>query len=136
MIDLDACKARGVTVSNVPAASNEAVAEHAIALYFAVRRNVVQMHEMTMQGEEWPARGSLISFWGGLPSTCRQEVMGIFGGGELGMPSFPFIPLQYLSTLLRRIQFIHGLSNLRVQSSCSITQLSSCTVHSMRGKIT
>jgi lactate dehydrogenase-like 2-hydroxyacid dehydrogenase len=52
MIDLDACKAHGVTVSNVPAASNEAVAEHAIALYFAVRRNVVQMHEMTMQGEE------------------------------------------------------------------------------------
>ena len=136
MIDLDTCKAHGVTVSNVPAASNEAVAEHAIALYFAVRRNVVQMHEMTMQGEEWPARGSLISFWGGLPSTCRQEVMGIFGGGELGMSSFPFILSSIYPPYLRRSHFIHGLSSLLVQSSCSITQLSSCTVPSMREKIT
>lgn len=41
MIDLAACKKHGVQVCNVPAASNEAVAEHAIALYFALRRCVV-----------------------------------------------------------------------------------------------
>lgn len=41
MVDLEACKERGVKVCNVPAASNEAVAEHTIALYFALRRCVV-----------------------------------------------------------------------------------------------
>lgn len=51
MLDLAACKKHGVQVCNVPAASNEAVAEHAIALYFALRRNVV--------GEESPFGSSL-----------------------------------------------------------------------------
>ena len=41
MIDLAACKEHGVQVCNVPAASNEAVAEHAIALFFALRRNII-----------------------------------------------------------------------------------------------
>jgi len=41
MVDLAACKKYGVKVCNVPAASNEAVAEHAIALFFALRRNIV-----------------------------------------------------------------------------------------------
>jgi glycerate dehydrogenase len=41
MVDLEACKKHGVKVCNVPAASNESVAEHAISLYFALRRCVV-----------------------------------------------------------------------------------------------
>jgi lactate dehydrogenase-like 2-hydroxyacid dehydrogenase len=84
MIDLAACKEKNVTVCNVSAASNESVAEHAIALFFAVRRNVVAMHEATVQGEQWPQKGSLASLWPGLPGTCREEVMGVLGGGELG----------------------------------------------------
>ena len=69
---------------NVPAASNEAVAEHAIALYFALRRNVVGMHELTAEGQSWVEKGSLAKDFGSIPSTCRDEVMAIFGGGELG----------------------------------------------------
>lgn len=84
MVDLAACKERNILVCNVPGASNESVAEHAIALFFSVRRNVVLMHEMTVQGEEWPKKGALASYWGGMPGTCREEVMGILGGGELG----------------------------------------------------
>lgn len=41
MVDLEACKKHRVKVCNVPAASNESVAEHAISLYFALRRCVV-----------------------------------------------------------------------------------------------
>ena len=62
MVDLEACRQRKVQVCNVPAASNESVAEHAIALFFALRRNVVQMHNMTVQGDEWPAKGALVSY--------------------------------------------------------------------------
>jgi lactate dehydrogenase-like 2-hydroxyacid dehydrogenase len=83
MIDLAACKKYGVKVCNVPAASNESVAEQAIALFFALRRQVVRMHEFTAPGM-WPVKGSLKDEWGELPGTCREEVVGVFGGGELG----------------------------------------------------
>jgi len=83
-IDLAACKDHHVTVCNIPAASNEAVAEHAIALYFALRRNVVRMHELTAGGQRWVEKGSLAKDFGSIPNTCRDEVMAIFGGGELG----------------------------------------------------
>ena len=73
-----------MTVCNVPAASNEAVAEHALALYFALRRNVVYMHELTAEGQKWPEKGSLAQDFGRIPNTCRAETMAIFGGGELG----------------------------------------------------
>jgi lactate dehydrogenase-like 2-hydroxyacid dehydrogenase len=63
MVDLVACKERGVKVANVPAASNQAVAEHAISFYFALRRNVVGMHAKMVDGkEEWKSKGSLISY--------------------------------------------------------------------------
>lgn len=74
-----------MTVCNVPAASNEAVAEHAIALFFALRRNVVGMHEFTVQGDEWGRKGIAAGSWyGGMPPTCRQETLCVIGAGELG----------------------------------------------------
>lgn len=84
MIDLEACHERKILVCNVPAASNESVAEHAIALFFALRRNIVNMHEVTVEGTQWIKHGSLAPAWGGMPVTCKEEVMGIIGGGELG----------------------------------------------------
>ncbi|KAH9213686.1 D-isomer specific 2-hydroxyacid dehydrogenase [Leptodontidium sp. 2 PMI_412] len=69
MIDLAACKKYGVTVCNVPAASVESVAEHAIALFFAARR-------------KWGKTGSLKGEFGECPGTCREEVVGIVGGGN------------------------------------------------------
>lgn len=84
MIDLVACREKGVIVSNVPAASNESVAEQAIALFFALRRRVVSMHELTVAGERWGKQVTLKGEFGDCPRTCRQEVVGILGGGELG----------------------------------------------------
>lgn len=40
-IDLEACRARGIVVSNVAAYANESVPEHALALMFALRRNLI-----------------------------------------------------------------------------------------------
>jgi lactate dehydrogenase-like 2-hydroxyacid dehydrogenase len=84
MLDLAACKAHNVTVCNVPAASNESVAEQAIALFFALRRNVVRMHGLTSMGSLWGEKMTLKSEFGECPRTCRGEVVGILGGGELG----------------------------------------------------
>lgn len=84
MISLVACQAHNVLVTNVPAASIEAVAEHALALFFALRRNVIGMHELTVGTDEWVKKWSLKGEFGGCPGTCREEVVGILGGGELG----------------------------------------------------
>jgi lactate dehydrogenase-like 2-hydroxyacid dehydrogenase len=84
MISLPACQSHKVLVTNVPAASNEAVAEHALALFLALRRNVVGMHELTVGTDDWVTKWSLKGDFGGCPGTCREEVVGILGGGELG----------------------------------------------------
>jgi lactate dehydrogenase-like 2-hydroxyacid dehydrogenase len=96
MVDLAACARRKVLVTNVPAASIESVAEHALALFFALRRNVVRMHELTVGTDEWVKKWSLKNEFGGCPGTCREEVVGILGGGELGT-FFP--PLSFLAHL-------------------------------------
>jgi len=84
MIDVPACTKRNILVTNVPAASVESVSEHALALFFALRRNVVGMHELTVETDEWVKKWSLKDEFGGLPGSCREEVVGILGGGELG----------------------------------------------------
>ncbi|PMD42234.1 hypothetical protein L207DRAFT_510472 [Hyaloscypha variabilis F] len=84
MIDVPACTKRNILVTNVPAASVESVSEHALALFFALRRNVVGMHELTVETDEWVKKWSLKDEFGGFPGSCREEVVGILGGGELG----------------------------------------------------
>jgi lactate dehydrogenase-like 2-hydroxyacid dehydrogenase len=86
-IDLEACKKRGLTVSSCPAANIDSVAEHAIALYFATRRSIPLMNSRLLQSE-WKQSPSLTKYMrdGAVlpPLTCREEVCGIIGYGNLG----------------------------------------------------
>ncbi|KAL1969490.1 hypothetical protein VTN77DRAFT_8928 [Rasamsonia byssochlamydoides] len=86
-VDLDACRKRGIIVSNCPNANVEAVSEHAIALYFAARRRVLEMHSLTRAGE-WAKRGTLMFDMLDQdrkpPLTCEEEVVGIVGYGAVG----------------------------------------------------
>lgn len=89
-VDLEACKKRGLRVTNTPAANLDAVSEHAISLYFAARRRIAFMDGLTRQvPSEWKKNGSLNKYMrfadGKPPLTCRDEVMGIVGYGGLGM---------------------------------------------------
>ncbi len=84
-VDRTACRARGITVCNIPSASAESVAEHALTLYLAVKRRVVELDALTREGVEWPRRETAIYRFEGLPKTCRSETMGIIGYGTLGM---------------------------------------------------
>ncbi|KAJ8063475.1 hypothetical protein OCU04_007351 [Sclerotinia nivalis] len=91
-VDIAYCEEHGISVSNVPAANIEAVSEHGLTLYMALRRNVVGMHERTREGREWKEKGILTGgFYGGLMAGFKGEVVGIVGGGELGKEGdFPF----------------------------------------------
>jgi hypothetical protein len=62
--------------------ADEAVAEHAISFYFALRRNLVGMHaKMVDVKEEWKVKGSLISYVSFLllPSLCSHLWASHFG---------------------------------------------------------
>lgn len=86
-VDLDACRARGILVSNCPNANVESVSEHALGMYFTTRRRMLEMRSLTMRGE-WPKRGTLmfdmLDRQGQPPLTCQEEVVGILGYGAVG----------------------------------------------------
>jgi glycerate dehydrogenase len=75
-----------ITVVNCPQANVDAVAEHFLALYFAVRRKIVDQHAAVTGPERaWIRDGELTSRWvHGPPLGCRQETLGIIGHGALG----------------------------------------------------
>ncbi|KAI2607004.1 uncharacterized protein GGS25DRAFT_532251 [Hypoxylon fragiforme] len=86
-VDLAACRARRVAVCNTPDANAAAVAEHALALYFATRRSLVLSHNLLAAGR-WPERrtlqGVLDAPDGRPPRTARGETLGIVGFGAVG----------------------------------------------------
>ncbi|KAF7896187.1 hypothetical protein EAF00_006202 [Botryotinia globosa] len=88
-VDLAYCAENNIQVSNMPDTNTDTVAEHALALYFAVKRDVVSMHEWTMKAERWASQGTGIlgmnTWQGGGARSCRSEVVGIVGGGKIGL---------------------------------------------------
>jgi glycerate dehydrogenase len=49
-IDLDACRERGIVVTNVPGYAVHSVSEHTFGLILALRRNLFNYHEAVRQG--------------------------------------------------------------------------------------
>ncbi|KAL5339870.1 D-isomer specific 2-hydroxyacid dehydrogenase [Aspergillus crustosus] len=86
-VDLEICRKRGITVCNCPASNIEAVSEHAIGMYFATRRKLLDMHLATRTGK-WKEKGLLMFDYldkdGTPPLTCQDEVAGIIGNGSVG----------------------------------------------------
>jgi lactate dehydrogenase-like 2-hydroxyacid dehydrogenase len=86
-IDIEVCRKRGISVCNTPGGNTDTVAEHAIALFFAIRRNVTLTHNRTLAGE-WKEFGSITRYLRDgskkPPITLREEVCGIVGYGKIG----------------------------------------------------
>jgi phosphoglycerate dehydrogenase-like enzyme len=73
-VDLAACRARGVAVTNTPGVNARAVAEHTLALMLAVMRRIPAMDRDTRAGQ-WP-RGMLVQLEG--------RTVGLIGLGAIG----------------------------------------------------
>lgn len=89
-VDLEVCRKRGISVTNCPGANIAAVSEHAIGLYFTMRRRLVDMHAQTRAGE-WQKKILMFRYldkYGDPPLTCEDEVVGIIGNGGVGMYTF------------------------------------------------
>lgn len=73
-VDIPAATARGIAVTITPTANHEAVAEHALALIFAVAKRIVIGDTATRAGQ-WPRE---------LSAPIRGQTLGILGLGRIG----------------------------------------------------
>ncbi len=74
MIDLEAAKERGITVSNQPGRTAPVVAEHAFGLMFAIAKRAAFFTE-SMRAGQWPRMDHVY---------LRGKTMGIIGTGNIG----------------------------------------------------
>lgn len=81
-IDLRACEARGVVVSNIRGYATHTVPEHTFALIFALRRSIVAYHESVKRGR-WQQSGQFCYFDHPI-RDLHGSVLGIVGDGALG----------------------------------------------------
>lgn len=83
-VDQDAVRERGIMLCHVPAQNTDSVSEHAFALYYAIRRHMLSMHELTMDGSTWPREQVVVKRLGAPPRTNAEEILVIVGYGALG----------------------------------------------------
>ena len=73
-VDLAAATARGIAVTNTPAVSAVAVAEHTISLIFAVAKQTVNIDRAVRTGD-WPRA---------MTHQLRGKTLGVIGTGAIG----------------------------------------------------
>jgi len=74
-VDLGACRARGIMVSNIPVANSKTVAEHVILLALALLRDLRALDSDLRRGE-WPMLTGA--------NDLAGKVVGIMGMGRIG----------------------------------------------------
>lgn len=79
-IALDACKARGIAVCNMPGTNTQAVAEMTLALMFAVLRRIVMLDTATHSDRGWS-----------LPPASLDGI-GEIGGRTVGLIGYGGVP--------------------------------------------
>lgn len=78
-INIDEAKKRGIEVSNAPNTSQVAVAEHTVALMFALTTRLVEADEFVRRGKFKGWDPDLF-----IGSDMRGKTIGIIGGGQIG----------------------------------------------------
>ena len=82
VVDLAYCRDHGITVSNIRGYAINTVPEHAFALIFALRRNILAYHEAVRRGR-WQESGQFCFFDYPI-RDLRGSALGIIGEGVLG----------------------------------------------------
>jgi len=75
-IELEAATARGVIVENTPSANSESAADHAMALIYALSRNILAADAAVKRGEWDPTKY--------LGTELNDKILGIVGFGRVG----------------------------------------------------
>lgn len=82
VVDIEACKKRGITVTNVPSYSSSAIAELVFAFIgeFAFK---IRMHSQSVADGDW-TRCQDFCYWKAPLIEIEGKTMGIFGYGHIG----------------------------------------------------
>jgi phosphoglycerate dehydrogenase-like enzyme len=73
-VDLEACRLRGIAVTNTPGVNAHAVAEHTVALMLAFARRIPEV-DREMRAGAWPRQG---------PAQLEGKTVGLVGLGAIG----------------------------------------------------
>ena len=82
VIDIDACRERGIAVANIRNYAVHTVPEHTFAMIFALRRNLVAYREDVLRGR-WQSQDQFCFFDHPI-QDLHGSTIGIFGEGALG----------------------------------------------------
>ncbi len=82
VIDIDACRERGVAVANIRNYAVHTVPEHSFAMIFALRRNLIAYRDDVLRGR-WQAEEQFCFFDHPI-QDLHGSTIGIFGEGALG----------------------------------------------------
>ena len=82
VIDIDACRERGIAVANIRNYAVHTVPEHTFAMIFALRRNIIAYREDVLRGR-WQAQDQFCFFDHPI-QDLHGSTLGIFGEGALG----------------------------------------------------
>ena len=82
VVDVDAARARGIRVANVPEYGTDSVAQHVLALLLELAHGVGE-HDAAVHAGEWQ-RCPDFSFWHRPPLELASLTMGIVGFGRIG----------------------------------------------------
>ncbi|MDV5171075.1 D-2-hydroxyacid dehydrogenase [Photobacterium rosenbergii] len=81
-VDLAYCREHGITVSNIRGYAVDSVPEHAVAMMFALRRNLLGYHRDIQQGV-WQEKKQFCFFTHPI-NDIRGATLGLIGSGGLG----------------------------------------------------
>ena len=82
VIDLEACRRRNITVTNIPAYSTDSVAQHVFAFILNFT-NHVALHNQSVQRGDWQKCPDFC-YWNAPLSELAGKTLGIFGYGNIG----------------------------------------------------
>ncbi|NND00187.1 MAG: D-2-hydroxyacid dehydrogenase [Gammaproteobacteria bacterium] len=82
IVDLNACRRRGISVSNVPSYASTSVSEHVINMALSLRRELIQYRQQVIDGA-WQTSAGFCLFDKPV-NDLAGSTMGIIGFGEIG----------------------------------------------------
>jgi len=82
VVDTKAARARGITVTNVPAYSTESVAQHTFALLLEIA-SMPGIHDRSVKAGDW-VKSKTFCYWKDTVMELSGKTMGIFGFGNIG----------------------------------------------------